>query len=79
MSPAATAVKETFYYAYFDGRAPSVAPDYEAHFGLVSESDNTPKFPLAEGGLCPTKMKEQGMKDETERGVEGGIEDDMKE
>lgn len=43
---------ETFYYAYFDGRAPSTAPDYEAHFGLVTEDGNKPKFEL-EDGFCP--------------------------
>ena len=74
---AAAAVKETFYYAYFDGRAPSVAPDYEAHFGLVSESNNEPKFALAEDGLCPGEMKEEGMEDAKEGGVKGGMEDEV--
>ena len=63
------AVKETFYYAYFDGRAPSVAPDYEGYFGLVTEDGNEPKFALADG-FCPEEAREE----EVEEAKEGGSE-----
>ena len=64
-------VRETFYYAYFDGRAPSIAPDYETHFGLVSEEGNEPKFALADG-FCPEEAREEG-----EVAQEGGVEDEV--